>query len=449
MLIWIMLSIEAQNRIRQFNPWLVNPEQARELIDRFLPPVYVVREGEEVSLVENRALLMVGPRQSGKSTMIWHRLRDFAPHILFLNMEDPLLKTACAAAVDFTEYVQKNRSLFKVIFIDEIQHMQEAGLFVKGIIDAKLGIPLIIAGSSSFHLRSRTRESLAGRATRRRLLPFSLRELLRHASPSNPFSRRASAEKIVSDQIAFGSYPAVFLAGADREKTAFLNDLVESLILRDASDLFRVKRIDAFRKLLLLLAGQIGSLVNLSELASICNVDIGTIGNHLEILEENHIVQKVSPFSGGKRVELTSAPKVFFIDCGIRNQLLNNHSRDLPLRTDTGSLMENWVFSELCKNLSLAEPIRFWRSKGGGEVDFIIEDAGTLHAVEVKFASLKRPALSRSIRSFLEAYEPKRLAFVNMSLEHELKVGNTKINFLTPLTFVDWLAEFSSRSFES
>ena len=146
---------------------------------------------EELSLTENRALLVVGPRQSGKSTLIWHRLGDLPPHILFLSMEDPLLKTACASAIDFAEYVQKNRPLFKVIFIDEIQHMEEAGLFVKGVIDARLGIPLVVTGSSSFHLRSRTRESLAGRAVRQRLLPFSLGEWLRQEKlpPDLPASR--------------------------------------------------------------------------------------------------------------------------------------------------------------------------------------------------------------------------------------------------------------------
>jgi predicted AAA+ superfamily ATPase len=438
-----MISVEAQNRIIQINPWLVIPEKGTELVGRFLPHTYVLREMEELSLAESRALLVVGPRQSGKSTMIWHRIRDLSPQILFLNMEDPLLRTACAGTIDFVEYIRKNQSLFKVLFVDEIQHMEEAGLFVKGVIDAGLGIPFVVTGSSSFHLRSRTRESLAGRAIRRRLLPFSLGELLRHEKPPNSIARQAAAERIVSDQLVFGGYPAVFLAARDAEKKEILNNLVESLILRDASDLFRIKRIDAFRKLLTLLAGQIGNLANLSELASICNVDVGTISNHIEILEENHIVQRVLPFAGGKRAELTSATKVFFIDCGVRNQLLNNHSRELQLRTDIGPLLEDWVFSEICKNIPLVDTLKFWRSKAGAEVDFVIEHGKALHAVEVKFASLKRPLLSRSIRSFIEAYEPEKLALVNMSLEHELEFGKTLVSFVTPVTFMEWLMKFS------
>jgi uncharacterized protein len=268
--------------------------------------------------------------------------------------------------------------------------------------------------------------------------------LLENARPRTALARRVLAEEDVIKQMAFGSYPAVYLSEKGEARVALLSDLVESLILRDASDLFKVKRIDAFRRLLSLLAGQAGDLVNFSELASVCNADVGTLSSYVAILEENHIVQRVPPFAGGKRVELTSAPKVYFIDCGIRNRLLNNHSSDFGLRTDAGHLFENWVFSELCKGLPLTDPIRFWRSKAGAEVDFVIEHGSALHAVECKFASLKRPGISRSIRSFVEAYKPKRLAVVNLTLEEEMRVGATTLTFVTPLGFIDWLAALST-----
>jgi hypothetical protein len=264
--------------------------------------------------------------------------------------------------------------------------------------------------------------------------------LLENAGPPTAIARRALAEEVVIKQMSFGSYPAVYLSGKDETRVALLSDLVESLILRDASDLFKVRRIDAFRRLLTLLAGQVGDLVNFSESASVCNADVGTLSSHVEILEENHIVQRVPPFAGGKRVELTSAPKVYFIDCGIRNRLLNNHSSDFGLRTDAGHLFENWAFTELCKGLPLTDPIRFWRSKAGAEVDFVIEHGGGLHAVECKFASLKQPAISRSVRSFIEAYRPKRLAVVNLTLEKKMRLGVTTVSFVTPLGFIDWLS---------
>lgn len=423
------------------NPWVTAPEKVSELINRTLPQEYVPRNIEHTDLLRsNRALLVVGPRQSGKSTLAWHLLRQFAPSILFLNMEDPLLRMGCSSPVDFVEHLREDYPFIRVIFVDEIQHMEEAGLFIKGLIDNKLNIPILVTGSSSFHLTSKTRESLAGRATRRRLLPFSVPELVAYANPPNPVAARHICEQIVAHQLVLGSYPAVYLAADSIEKATLLNDLVDALILRDASDLFKIKRVDAFRKLLTLLAGQIGNLVNLSELASICNVDVGTINAYIEILEESHIVKRAYPFAGGKRREITGAPKVFFIDNGIRNQLLNNFSRELELRTDRGQLLENWVFTETCKALPLRSSLKFWRSKAGAEVDFVIEHAGETYGLEVKYSSLKQVKLNRSARSFIEAYAPKEFSVLNMALEQTVKLAGMEVRFITPCGLARWLA---------
>ncbi|NMC95815.1 MAG: ATP-binding protein, partial [Syntrophorhabdus sp.] len=401
-----MLSSEVQNRILQYNPWLIHPDQANALIHRYLPEIYVLRQAEPVKLHNDRALLIVGPRQSGKSTLAWRLLQSCSPNILYLNLEDPLLRSALGGAIDLVALLRESYQFIKAVFLDEAQHLADAGLFVKGLVDAKPGIPVLVTGSSSFHLMSKTRESLAGRADRLRLLPFSLKELLLHEKPANPIASKNHSKNIFARQMIYGSYPAVYLANDDQDRARLLSDLAEALILRDASDLFRIRRVDVFRKLLTLLARQTGSLVNFSELASICRVDAGTIHAYVEILEESHIVKVIRPFAGGKRRELTTSPKVYFVDNGIRNQLLNSFSTDISLRTDKGALMENWVFSELYKRLPLMASIHFWRSKAGGEVDFVVEQAGKLMALEVKAANLDRPRLSRSAHSFIEAYQP-------------------------------------------
>ncbi len=434
-----MFGIEVRNRIMQMNPWILTPHQARDLIGSLLPVEYVPRQTENLAVPDGRALLIAGPRQAGKSTMVWRQLIHMAPDLMFLNMEDPLLRTACDQPLDLIELLREEYPFVRALFLDEIQHLDEAGLFVKGLVDAKLNLQIWVTGSSSFHLRSRTRESLAGRASRRRLLPFSLQELRRHAGAPNPVADRAACDRIVSHQVVFGSYPAVYLYQEKEQKKMLLSDLVEALILRDASDLFRIKHVAAFRKLLALLASQIGNLLNVSELASLCNVDSGTVNAYIEILEESHIVKKVLPYAGGKRREITSAPKVFFIDNGIRNQLLNDFSLDLHLRTDKGHLFENWAFSEIFKALSLQDAIRFWRSKSGAEVDFVIERAGKVYGLEVKASLLKLPAVSRSAWSFIEAYAPEGFAVLNMSLEQSLEHDQGRVDFITPYTLENWL----------
>jgi len=136
----VMLSSEAQNRIKQLNPWMIHPEKAEELVSHFFPKEYVTRDIEQTPLQKDRAMLVIGPRQSGKSTLVWYILREFTPDIFFLNMEDPLLRAEVVSPFDFVEHMRGNYPFIKAIFIDEIQHMEEAGLFVKGLVDARVGI---------------------------------------------------------------------------------------------------------------------------------------------------------------------------------------------------------------------------------------------------------------------------------------------------------------------
>ncbi|WP_041584801.1 ATP-binding protein [Syntrophus aciditrophicus] len=427
-----MLNSEVKNRILQYNPWLTQPDQADVWIRRFLPETYVPREVEPARLHNDRALLIVGPRQSGKSTLAWRLLQSCAPNILYLNLEDPLLHTSLGSAIELVALLRERYSFIQAVFLDEAQHLTDAGIFVKGLVDARLNIPILVTGSSSFHLMSRTRESLAGRADRLRLLPFSLSELLRQENPPNPLAARSLSDQIFTRQMIHGGYPAIYLAQSDPDRVRLLSDLSEALVLRDASDLFRIKRVDVFRKLLTLLAGQTGNLVNFSEIASICHVDAATIHAYVEILEESHIVKIVRPFAGGKRRELTTSPKIYFIDNGIRNSLLNAFSSDIFLRTDKGALMENWVFSEIYKRLPLTSVIHFWRSKAGAEVDFVVEQSGRIMGLEVKSADLNRPRIGRSERSFIDAYQPDRFMVLNRSLETTLTIDNYRVDFVTP-----------------
>ncbi len=445
-----MLDKEVENRLFLLNPWLTHPKEAEKISSRFLPPVYVKRQIENLPMSPNRAILIIGPRQSGKSTLVWHQLLPLLPGVLFINMEDPQLRLGCQNAIELAAYIRANLPSLKSVFIDEIQHLDEGALFVKGLVDSRLDLPIWVTGSASFHLRSRTRESLAGRATRRLLLPFSHSELLTYQKESDdPAALRQYSRKIMQHQLIFGSYPAVYIAQSDTEKRFLLSDLVESLILRDASDIFRIRRVDAFRKLLSLLAGQIGQLINLSELASICNVDVGTVSSYIEILDESHIIKKINPFAAGKRREITTNPKVYFMDNGIRNQLLQNFEKAWEVRVDKGQLFENWAFSEILKRLPFQSDLKFWRSKSGAEVDAVIEHSGKIFILEIKASQLKIPAISRSLRSFIDAYQPKNVAVLNFGLETTKDIGKARIHFLTPVSFPFWIEGIFSSIFSS
>ena len=434
-----MLSTEVENRLLQLNPWLVRPKDGEKLVSRFLPPVYIPRRIENIHTSPDRAVLIIGPRQAGKSTLVWHQLFQLMPDVLFINMEDPQLRYGCGNAIQLAAFIRVNLLSLKAIFIDEVQHLEEGALFIKGLVDSRLRVVCYVTGSSSFHLQSRTRESLAGRATRRVLLPFSHSELLSQKKASNPLSLKQYGQEITAHQLIFGSYPAIYLAKSDDEKKHLLSDLVEALILRDASDMYRIKRVDAFRKLLALLAGQIGQLVNISELASICNVDVGTISSYIEILDESHIIKKIIPFAAGKRREIIKNPKVYFIDNGIRNQLIQNFEKAWDVRVDKGQLFENWAFSELLKRLPIQSNLKFWRSKSGAEVDAVIEHAGKLFALEIKATIMKQPAITRSLQSFIDAYQPEQTAVLNIDLETTRDFRRRPVHFLTPESLPIWI----------
>lgn len=314
-----------------------------------------------------------------------------------------------------------------VLFFEEVQRLPEAGMFLKGVVDRHTGKTLFATGSSSFDLEARTRESLAGRAVRHLLLPLSLEEMAATVAGPARLAEQAMDEQTRRQQV-LGGYPPVVLSS---EPTRVLAELVEAFVVRDASDRFRIRHVAAFHKVLELAASQIGNLVNFSEWAALAGVGSDTVAEYTRLLEETHVLRLVRPFVGGKRAEITSAPKVFLLDNGIRNQLFGGFGT-VEGRADRGALFENLIFSELAKLTNpLLHTLRYWRSKAGAEVDFVVELQGRILAFKAK-AGDARGRVSRSMRSFIDAYAPERLLVVNRTRAPEQQIGQSLVQFLRP-----------------
>ena len=423
---------DIQGILERDNPWLADRGRIRDWLQMRVPAPYVPRKAVSQAAPRwretDRAHLVVGPRQAGKSTAIWRYLSDVGEPVLFVDCEQRLVRDWCSSASlvlsDLKGLVERPVSLF----FEEAQHLDEAGLFFKGLVDRKPGVPILVTGSSSFHLHARTRESLAGRATRTRLLPFALAEVLYDLTEKPEAIRRRLMEERLVRHVTVGGYPRVWLSEAPQ---VLLTDLVEAIILRDASDLYRIGRPDAFRRLLRLAATQVGNRVNFSEWASIVGISRDTVASYLEILESSHVLSILPPFAGGKRVEVTSTPKVFFIDNGVRNRLLHDF-KPLDSRTDKGAALENWVFTELWKCLPDGGTLHFWRSSSGAEVDFVMVRGELIVAVEVKAETLRRATIPRASRSFVDAYSPRTLFLVNAGLEASERLKDTDVEWLQP-----------------
>lgn len=414
------------------NPWLLDLGRLGGWLAARVPERYQHRRAAENAWqrwgANDRAHLVIGPRQTGKSTLIWRYLAELGRPVLFIDCEQPLVRGWCRSAPLFLDELERLLPQPATLFFDEVQHLEEAGLFIKGLVDRKIGVPILVTGSSSYHLGARTRESLAGRATRTRLLPFSLSEVCQDLEEKPEILREHLLAERFSRHLRYGGYPEVWLSESPEP---LLTELVEAMILRDASDLFRIGRPDAFRRLLQLLAGQVGQLVNLAEWAGILGIGRDTVASYLEILESSHVVAVVPPFAGGKRAELTRQPKVYLIDNGIRHRLVHDF-QPLEERTDRGAALESWVFTELWKTLPEGATLHFWRSASGAEVDFVLARGETLVGVEVKAQALGRPNLPRSSRSFIEAYQPTQFLVINTGLDHREQLGSTEVRWTTP-----------------
>ena len=435
-----------RQRVLQINPWLVEAGTFAEEVSRRLPQPFVPRGFELGPPADlGNARLIVGPRQAGKSTIVWRHLRRRTPEsVLFLNGEEELVRHWCKSAAGFIADLRAHFPSVEVVFLDEAQHLDEAGLFVKGLVDARRGLEIFVTGSSSFHLSARTRESLAGRAERFVLLPFSLAEVFAHERPAVPAARTVEERRKTQRMLVYGGYPRVWLGDQPRR---ILSNLVEAFVLRDASDRFRLRRPDALRKVLQLAAGQVGQMVNFAEWATHAGVSGPSVREYVDILEEAWILKLLPAFAGGRRREITSRPRVHFYDVGLRNELLNAFDDDLSRRTDRGALFEALAFSELAKTCPRDWTLHYWRAKGGAEVDFVLVRGDRRVAVEVKAGA--RTKLSRSARSFIEAYAPTHFvvltgAAARHSAQRE-QLATTEVRYVDLATLAPCVAELTTR----
>jgi len=308
-----MLNSQVSRVLIADNPWLEG-RPVEPWLERFLPDPYIPRSLRFDA--DHRVCLVVGPRQAGKSTLIWRTLADSSEPCLFINCEEPSLADWLRSPADFLNDVGLLSEEIKTVFFEEVQRLPEAGLFLKGLVDRRSGLRLFATGSSSFDLEAGTRESLAGRAFRNLLLPLSLGEVgSTFSSGTAVVDARMEAES--ERHQVLGGYPMVVTGTEPRRELA---GLVEAFVVRDVSDRFKLRNPKAMRTILELAASQIGNLCNFSEWASIAGVHGTTVSEYCRLLEETHILRLLRPFVGGKRAEITSAPKVFFVEGVLRGQ---------------------------------------------------------------------------------------------------------------------------------
>jgi len=356
-----------------------------------------------------QVLILLGSRQVGKTTLV---KKLFPKSDYFLVDNEPIRKILETYDIETYKTLINNKS--KEIIIDEIHLLTDPGRAVKIIYDQMESVKLIITGSSSFHIKNKTGESLAGRKIDYNIYPLTFSEYLNQkgiesqlnynilekiiATKKNDSKNQLykfDIKSLVNNVLVFGQYPHL-IENTNDEK--YLLNFVDSLIFKDILELNLIEDKKLAKDLLRLLAFQIGNLISYSELAINLKADQRTIRRYIEIFEQSFILFRLYPYSKNKRNEITKAAKIYFYDTGIRNALTGDFS-DVELRRDKGALFENFIISELIKQNSYTDKnyhFYYWRTRSGSEMDFILENNDGIIGLEIKY---KRKSANKAFKN--------------------------------------------------
>ena len=325
-----------------------------------------------------------------------------------------------------------------VIFIDEIQRKTDAGLFLKGLYDMNLPYKFVVSGSGSLELKEKIQESLAGRKRVFTVDPINLHEFVnfktgyKYEEKLQDFImvEKNLAERLLEEDFVFGGYPRVITAETADRKTEEIKDIYQSYVEKDIKGLLDVGKPQAFTDLLKILASQIGSLVNVAELSSTIGISVKTINSYIWYLERTYIISRVTPFYLNVRKEVTKAPVFYFFDPGLRNYLLGLFALPSLPAVLSGHLFENVVYNILKQTVNPPTTINFWRTRDNAEVDFVLRTGLATLPIEVKYKHIEKVQVSRSFRSFLVSYRPKKAYLAHLGETLTEKVGDTDLTLL-------------------
>lgn len=367
----------------------------------------------EAYVKKNHVLVIYGPRQVGKTTLLNTFLKQYNGKYR-LDSGDNIRIQNLLGSQDFNQILYYAQG-YEIIALDEAQQVPNIGTALKILVDQVPGLALIATGSSSFDLSQSIGEPLTGRKVTLTLYPIAQLELL------DKYTRYELQERL-DDFLIFGSYPAVLMAETREEKIRILTELVDSYLLKDVLSLEKIKKSVVLFNLVKLLAFQIGQLVSLNELSSNLGVDIKTVARYLDLLEKSFVICKLGGFSKNLRREVSNKYKYYFLDLGIRNAVIAQFNA-IEMRNDIGQLWENFIFIERLKKNAYTGfygSRYYWRTYQGQEIDFVEEIENTLTGFETKWSRTKQ---------------------VSVPSEWKKNYPQASFNIITPDNYLDFIIE--------
>ncbi len=345
-----------------------------------------IKEKIKQQLYKNKAIVIVGPRQSGKTTLLKEICNELGKKYIWLDGDE---------ADDREDLANANSTFLKslignneLVIIDEAQRIKNIGLTLKLITDKIPDVQLIVSGSSALELANKVNEPLTGRKYEHFLFPLSFGEMVNYSS-------LREEQRLMQRRLIYGYYPDVVTRSS--EAKTILKQLSDSYLYKDILTWENIKRPDKLESLLRLLAFQVGSQVSYNELANSMGIDNQTVERYIYLLEKAFVIFRLNSFSRNLRNELKKSKKIYFYDNGIRNAILNNFNPP-DLRNDIGALWENFLISERIKHIhynDLYANTFFWRTRLQAEIDYIEERNGVLFAYEFKWNTKKKHKIAK------------------------------------------------------
>ncbi len=352
----------------------------------------ILQKSIEDTFFKGKAILLIGPRQTGKTTLMQKILESRTKETLMLDGDDPTTQSILNRPN--IEHLRQLIGTKKIVFIDEAQRIDFIGLTAKMIVDQLKEVQLVLSGSSAFELNNHINEPLTGRKWTFYLWPVSWYEWQEHIG-------FLEAERDLENRLVFGLYPDVL--NFRQESVRVLKELTESYLYKDVLMLGNLKKPPEFQKLLKALAWQVGNEVSLSELGQIVGVDPKTIDKYITLLQQAYVVFTLSPLSKNLRNEIKANRKIYFYDNGVRNALIGK-LEPLTIRQDVGVLWENFLMSERLKYVDYQQILTnryFWRTRQQQEIDYVEEREGKYFGYEFKWNPERKVRFSTT---FTNAY---------------------------------------------
>lgn len=354
-------------------------------------------------LFKGKVVIVLGARQTGKTTLLKMLQHQYPGKSLFLDCDDP--QTRALLQHQSTPNLKRLISGTSLLIIDEAQRVENIGLSVKQIHDHNPECQLVVSGSSALELSNSINEPLTGRKWEYQLFPLSFQEMAKHHS-------WFEETRLLETRLVYGSYPDVINHPGDEPEV--LRNLTSSYLYKDIFNFQDIRKPQILEKILQLLAFQLAAEVSYNELANELQVSINTVSHYIDLLEKSYVVFRLPSLSRNLRNEVKRSRKVYFYDNGIRNSIISAYN-PIGLRQDVGQLWENYLVAERMKKNAYQlfyGRSYFWRTIQQQEIDYIEEMDGQFSAYEFKYSASKKASLPKT---FSNAYPNSRFQSVNTS----------------------------------